>query len=196
MKQLKLIITALILISPFAANADPLLWTLDYSNPGSNPNMTVDGTFIYDADTNVFGDINVVGIDILGLNILDTTYIFTDPADTNSSSTFKFWDSLAADRTGAKFIQVFLQTSGLSNAGGLISLLATDGLSIFASRCTNATCTGTQGYSIAVAPVPATGTLVGVPVPDPEPTPVPEPGTLALLGLGLAGMSMRRRKKV
>lgn len=178
-----------VLLSPMAANADPVHWTLDYSNPGANPNMTVAGTFIYDADINVFSDINVAGVDVAGNNILDTIYTLTDPAQINTAFSFLFWDSVAADRTGAKYINIFTGANSLTNAGGLISLLATDGASIFAGRCNNALCTSRSQYSVSVSPDPAAGTLNGVPVS------VPEPGTMALFGIGLAGMGLARRRR-
>lgn len=173
------------------ASAIPVLWTLDFRSNGLGSQFTLSGQFTYDADTNVFSDIAVAGYDTSPVNLLNTTYTLADPAEANTASEFTLWNSLAANRTNAKRLRFLLGPNVLTNAGGTISLLATQpGFGIFPSRCDSPTCSGTVSYSVAFAgPHPANGSLVGVPLS------VPEPATLALLSLGLLGLVTQRRTR-
>jgi len=185
-----------LLAGPTMAQAAPVQWSLNYANNGSGSLYTLSGSFSYDADTNVFSSINVFGDDKAGF-FRDSTYTFTDPADPavfRTATDFRFWDSLAADRTDAQYLDFSLGNASLTNAGGVISLMAsldsgTPFRGVFAARCLNAACTATRTSVIVNDPDPADGSLVGIPIS------VPEPGTLALVGLSLAGLGLRHRRK-
>ena len=191
-KILGLLIAAL-LAGPITAQATPVQWSLNYANNGLGSTFKLSGSFVYDADTNVFSAINVLGDDVAGL-LQDSTYTFTDPADARSATSFRFWDSLAADRTGAQYLAFVLSGGGLTNAGGMISLLgsASPFNGVLATLCQNASCLASSSYGVTRGGLtPANGSLVGTPLN----INVPEPGTFALVGLSLAGLAATRRRK-
>lgn len=114
----------------FSAAAIPITWSLvgvTFTDGG-----TASGTFVYDADTNTYSNVNITTT--AGSVILTgATLQFVAPGLAPNSSQVLTVASNAADLTGARGFALFF-TPGLTNAGGTHSL---DGQE---ASCANATC--------------------------------------------------------
>ncbi len=215
MKQLKLIIAALFLISPFAANAGlingsltggtgagtvPEGWTLNLVSPDTtsaasqpfgfnvNPGDSPDGgTWVGLArNTTVFESFGQTITDF----IVGTTYNLSwYVTNTGCCGNFNAAAEILFDLDGINVFTGATHTSDGVWYMDAFSFVATSTSHILDFRLT----TGAQAY-MGIDGISLSAAGVD-PDPDPEPNGVPEPGTLALLGLGLAGMGMARRKK-
>lgn len=156
-------------LAPFSATATPLLWTL---NGTFTDGGTASGSFTYDADTNVFSNINILASGgSSGLPASAFQYI------SSSGSTFLvLFDSNAPDLTGAHWLMLGFN-SPLTNNGGVVDVGNGSELT-----CNNATCSNltlpTRGFT-------ASGNTVTAPT--------PEPTTLTLIPLGVFALLLRKR---
>lgn len=197
MKQLKLIIAALFLISPIAANA-AIIYEVDLAIGQG----TVVGTIttngvqgdVYDSDITAFSLNLFDGVDSFALN---GSYVCCGPNNggralgllTATMTELLFDFSFTGGGGALSFVSgnnYFILQNGNSAANGDVSVeLAEPGNPNIPSRNVQRV-SDLQGIYVI-------GSVASVP--DPTPNPIPEPGTLALLGLGLAGIGIRRRKK-
>ena len=175
MKSTRVLMAALFLLSPFAANADLIFeivriddstaqitgtGTVDVAGPFNNLTF-VDATSEGDTGPDGFaGDL------ALGGNT--PNFVFTTFMTTDFSIWFTSFD-MGDEITGMMIATLDVETwAAIGTSGGVFACVGNT-----ASGCTQ---DGTQL---------GTYRIVGV----------PEPGTIALLGLGLIGLSMRRRSR-
>lgn len=165
-----------------AAQAVPVRWELD----AASSDAAVAGSFIYDADTNAFSDIDLeassafVGISDHPINVLSAV---GSPTPTR----WRFSDGSNESQIGNIFLSFILTNGGaLTNAGGLITDAQLD-----IARCTSsngARCTGSRISSIVSQISGHKFTLTGTP------TEVPLPAAAWFFIAGLAGLGAMRKR--
>jgi hypothetical protein len=175
------------LLLPFTASATPIMWTLndfEFNDGGS-----AIGSFVFDADTGVFSEVNITTT--AGSTLSGDTYGFEGPyADRNSGS---FGTSITADYTDQ--LNFFFDIDGyMSNAGGTLDVFGFNSSAIGdfgwgEGICGDPKCGDyddvlTSRYYLANSTPTITGATVDV----------PSPGTLPLLMLGLIATGLVRRK--
>jgi len=128
------------------AMADPVSWEFEGAN--INDTLVASGSFVYDADTNVFSDIDISANDTFGIDFTNTTYTILSPTVPASATDWAFVDVLTGpDRTGEKSIRFSTTAAPLTNDGGTIDNSTVPGpsmLSIKFNRCVNSDCTTEQ----------------------------------------------------
>ena len=169
-----------------SAQAAPLTWNL--VNVSFGDGTTVTGSFVFDADTATFSNLNIAtsgGSSVPADNTWFFGTCFSCKLNTFPNSGFLATDQTAADLTGAHVISLFsIDGELMTNAGGVITL------EFFrAGTCLTADCT----FYNPDLPNSTTGS--GQFSTSANTAAVPEPATLLLVGGGIAGLKRWRRKR-
>jgi hypothetical protein len=190
MRQLKLIIAALFLISPFAAQADPI--TADFRTESDLPDGCSSGPLVYE---NLGASIGA-GPEMTGADFVQ------NPCNWRGGLVNLDWDAssniLTLDSRDTWDFQTFLATvtNIVFDAGEIIV-----GISMLTNGITDPTFAPTLSFtdysvSILYAYTPGFFDFTGgTSTFQIDTLSVPEPGTLALFGIGLLGLGLARRSK-
>ena len=165
---------------PEVGQAAPVLWTL--SGVIFDDGETASGSFVFDAETVQFSEIDIVTTD--GPVLAGTTYGFDHPGFPNDPTRLLIVDTLPR-AVGIHGLNLTL-AAPMTDFGGIIPLGAPpfgDNKGI-EGLCVTAGCFGVDPFR-----KPITGELRGTAVP------VPEPATLLLVSLGLAAAMIWRRER-
>ncbi len=129
------------------AMADPVMW--EFEGATISDTLVASGSFVYDADTNIFSDIDISASDTFGIDLTNTTYTILSPSVPASATDWAFVDALTGpDRTGEKSIRFITNGAQLTNAGGVIDNIIVPSsptmLFVGVSKCLNSGCTSYQ----------------------------------------------------
>jgi hypothetical protein len=168
------------------ASASPLTWNL--SNVTLGDGSTVTGSFVFDADTTTFSNLNLVSSGGAAAPAsspwaFNVNNLPGSEQNAGGITGFQAVDVASANETGAHYISLF-STGGpvMTNAGGTIVLTFFQ-----IGTCGNANCSGNDG----IHPVSFTGSgsfttdVAGV----------PEPSTWMLSGSALLVGLLRRKRR-
>ena len=192
LSKLSILSVCMVAFMPVSANAIPVEWTLD--SWLFTDFRTASGSFTFDADTNIYSNVNITTTPELFFGpfppppVFGTTYTRVNPFIPNDNMVATFVTN-APDLTNTP--KLFLTSfSGLSNAGGLVILFPL-GFAI-ETFCDDGVCLNAN-LSLGRRDL-LFGSLLGEPV-----SAVPLPAALPLFGaaLGTVGLAgWRRRRKV
>lgn len=176
---MKKIIVALILaVFAGSAQATPILWTLD--DVEFDDGGTATGTFLYDADTDIYSAISVTTT--VGTTLPGEFYQFHNPDVFSDADGLLGLTTIANPVGGTPAFNINLE-SALTNAGGTVVLLTLPPPAAFEGFCFNDPCTGFQGTFRAVT----SGTVFAQAVPEPS------SALLFPVGLAIWARALRRR---
>ena len=169
-----LVVVGLIYIN--TAQALPIKWVLQ--DVVFNDQSTATGSYFYDADTNMFSNINVA------TSTMGNVYTVVNPSSGGNSSFLALLTTDVGDLTGVPELTMAL-ASAMTNAGGTLAIVPDfvfsggTGFS-FEGACSDPSCSGfgpQRGIS--------SGSVT---------TRVPVPATLPLMALGLCLLSRRKQR--
>ena len=182
------IIGAALTVLSLASHAAPITWQLTGVTfasgevAGAAPfDGTATGSFTYDADTNVYSNVNITttgsgywGTDNCGNSALCGTYIrATDLYSTLSATSLQATPTASDPANAIGYYGISMQFAGvgLTNAGGTVDLFTTggtDGEGICATAACDPTGAGAvsafrgfSGGSVSAVPIPAAAWLFG-----------------------------------
>ena len=161
-----------------AASAGPITWAV---NGAFDDGGAISGSFIYNADLNLYSSIDVTTT--AGSTLGGAHYTLSNPCCTPLSS-FLLFVTTTGDLTGTPVLSVYLD-GPMTDAGGTINLaIAADKLPYFSEEsCSNATCGSPAGDERYVVSGDVSSNLV------------PEPTTWVLLAGPLAAILYFRRQR-
>ncbi len=145
------------------AMADPVKWELDASSTFYNVSIT--GTFIYDADTNIFSNIDIFSTERGGIR-----YTLNSPVRPGTANSFDFFETTPPDLREAKLISFrFFGGDQLTNAGGVYNLTdaGEGGIEIVTYVCINSDCSNISNDTAIVQYLGGEATLTGTPIVPP-----------------------------
>ena len=160
---------------PCQARAVPVLWTL--SGVTFDDGATASGSFVFDADTVVYSDIDITTTD--GATLTGATYAFDHPGFPNNPALIIV--AAALPLAAGVHAMNLSYSAPLTNAGGIVPLGTVFGAFGIEGLCATAGCFGVDPFR-----QPNAGELHGTVVEAPEPV------TLLLLSPGLALIALRR----
>ena len=166
-----------------AAAADPVQWTLN--NVAFDDGGAASGSFVYDADSNTYSQVNIVST--AGSTLPGATYIA--PLSSVPSNSQSLFAMTAGGAVAGEYILGLFTTTARTNAGGTLTINPGNA----ESRCGNTPCTTTPPPIRAIAGGTMTGTAVVAAVPT-----MTEWATI-LFGLILAGgaaLCIQRRRQI
>jgi hypothetical protein len=176
------IVAALLLSGSLSiAHGAPVLWTLQDAEFGDGG--TISGSFIYDADLDVYSAISITTTDALQVPLATFTSLLG-----GGSADAALTPASLPDQTGQPFLQLLYFQFPLDNAGGLRLLIDAffPAASSFDGICLDATCS-----SVAFGRTLVDGGISGTPV-----AVVPVPAALLLpSALGVLALARRRRAR-
>ena len=220
-------VLACLLLAPFCANATPINWTLQdvvigtFINGNSFPNagdtVSLTGSFTYDADLNIYSNINIhsapgtglicafpdqvppnsecQGFFLASMPAANYNYAATDSTASIliTLDSTKFFDGLLGDPLLAlKF------ASNLSNLGGSVGF-AENSVEYLCPEVLTCPFDSKKNAFRFVRYTDTTDPVSGLPVPYSgrvvATTSVPEPSTLALCGIAVFAFGFRRSRK-
>jgi hypothetical protein len=164
---------AVFAIAPATANATPVQWTLNATVTNGAVIGTAIGSFVYDADTNLYSSVAIT-------TTLPAASFDTSDIVTGSATFLELIDNFVPGANANKPAIGLLFFGGLTNLGGVRTLLGQDGL------CTDDGC----AFVFTVENRVVVGGAIGGEVT--APSAVPEPATLFLCSAGLIGAGVRR----
>ena len=191
-KAVKFVIGGVVLGGAFvasAAHATPVLWEVNATRgPNSSSPADVVGSFVYDADTNMFSDIDLEASSAF-LEISSVPITALSTSFSSSPTSWLFTDGSNENQAGSVFVTFTLSDGiALTNAGGLINA---GGIEI--SQCVSddgVVCTGVGRSAIALQFPGHIVSFNGTPIVSE----VPLPAAAWMFLAGLGGLSAARRK--
>jgi hypothetical protein len=178
---------AAVAFAPAKASATPVLWTLNATVVNVGTIGTASGSFVYDADTDVYSSIAITSTApgaSYSTNELGGTFAPFSPLGLQLIDGFVPGANLNKPTIAVVF------SKALTNLGGSVSLSAFAGGS---GLCQDNPCGGLLFANAAGAPIG--GQVVGQVTGTPVASAVPEPATLFLCSAGLIGARVRRWRR-